>query len=209
MTRCPPSRRRRLHMRSSRRSIRSSTVTVAWGERLFIWFSAGAALRGAYFRLSHSSSPRVRTIMSAHLPRRGIGVSRLRMEATQSVNDWVALFSGACARAARDAENFEERIAGIQAAWTQRLGAVRAHSAVNALIKILPGAPVLTVKSAVALTKRSLPAINQAITRLIGCRCPGSETRTSTQPNLRGPRDHRSFHRVGTGACKSRWGHTH
>jgi Fic family protein len=88
-------------------------------------------------------------------------------EATRSVNDWVALFSGACVRAAHDAEGFEQRIAGIQAAWRLRLGAVRAHSAVNALIEILPGAPVLTVKSAVALTKRSLPAINQAIARLI------------------------------------------
>jgi Fic family protein len=88
-------------------------------------------------------------------------------EATRSANDWIALFSGACTRAAHDAEAFEQRITQLQREWRERLGPVRAHSAVHALIEVLPGAPVLTVRSAVELTKRSLPAVNQAIARLV------------------------------------------
>jgi DNA-binding transcriptional ArsR family regulator len=85
----------------------------------------------------------------------------------RSASDWIALFSGACTRAVHHAEEFEQRILELQQEWLERLGPVRPHSAVHALIAILPGAPVLTVRSAAELTKRSLPAVNHAIARLV------------------------------------------
>jgi Fic family protein len=88
-------------------------------------------------------------------------------EAMRSASDWIALFSGACTRAVHHAEEFEQRILELQQEWRERLGPVRPHSAVHALIAILPGAPVLTVRSAAELTKRSLPAVNHAIARLV------------------------------------------
>ena len=87
--------------------------------------------------------------------------------ATRSIEGWIAMFAGACIRAAHDAESFEERISNIQRRWHERLGSTRGHSAVHALLAIIPGAPVLTVKSAVELTGRSLVAVNDGIARLV------------------------------------------
>ena len=39
-------------------------------------------------------------------------------------------------------------MAALQKAWRLELGAVRANSAVDRLLRVLPGAPVLTVESA-------------------------------------------------------------
>ncbi|MDP9024565.1 MAG: Fic family protein [Candidatus Eremiobacteraeota bacterium] len=87
--------------------------------------------------------------------------------AARSINAWVSLFSSACIRAARDAESFEMRVAELQRQWRERLGTVRSHSAVSALIDALPGAPILTVKTAAELTRRSPNSINEAISRLV------------------------------------------
>jgi Fic family protein len=80
---------------------------------------------------------------------------------------WVELFATSSVRAVRDAEQFELRIGRVVEAWYARLGKIRSHSAVHALIRILPGAPILTVKTAVHLTGRSLPAINDAVAQLV------------------------------------------
>jgi DNA-binding Lrp family transcriptional regulator len=47
------------------------------------------------------------------------------------------------------------------------VGRVRAGSAAARLIAALPGAPILTVKSAAALVDTSEQAVNQAIARLV------------------------------------------
>jgi hypothetical protein len=77
------------------------------------------------------------------------------------------MFSGACIRAVQDAESFEVRITEIQRRWHERLGTTRGHSTVQALLRVIPGAPILTVKSAVQLTGRSIVAVNDAIARLV------------------------------------------
>jgi Fic family protein len=103
--------------------------------------------------------------------------------ARQSANAWIALFSAACTRAAHDSETFEQRIANLQGEWIARLGPVRAHSAVRALIAVLPGVPILTVKRAAELIGRSLPATNLAIARMVNARIletRGRETRNRT-----------------------------
>jgi hypothetical protein len=54
----------------------------------------------------------------------------------------------------------------LDALWRSRLGSVRADSATDRLLHALPGAPLLTVRSASGLTSRSLRASNEAVARL-------------------------------------------
>lgn len=88
-------------------------------------------------------------------------------EAHHGLNLWVARFSGACSRAVEDTGSFEHRALSIEAAWRERLGRVRRHSAVDLLLRTLVGAPVLTVKSAAVLIGRSFVQTNEAVTRLV------------------------------------------
>jgi Fic family protein len=87
--------------------------------------------------------------------------------AHQGINLWVARFAAACARAVADAVAFEARIVRIEEDWRERLGAVREGSALDLLIRALPGAPVFTVTGAAALIDRSFIAANEAIARLL------------------------------------------
>jgi Fic family protein len=87
-------------------------------------------------------------------------------KAHEGLNRWVGLFATACCRAVDDAASFDERTRELEVAWRERLGSVRADSTVDALLRALPGAPILTVKSATALVDRSRVAVNQAIGRL-------------------------------------------
>lgn len=96
---------------------------------------------------------------------RYIGSSRSK-EATHGINLWVGIFAGACRRAVADAGAFEEKIADLQQDWRQRLGAVRANSALELLIAKLPGSPIVTANTAAKLIGRSDEAANQAISRL-------------------------------------------
>src|SRR5674476_1618254 len=84
----------------------------------------------------------------------------------EGLNRWVGLFATACRRAVDDAAEFDARVRGLEAAWRERLGAVRASSATDLLLHALPGAPVLTVRSAADLISRSLRATNEAIARM-------------------------------------------
>jgi len=86
--------------------------------------------------------------------------------AHEGLNRWVGLFAIACRRAVDDAGEFDARARGLGAAWRERLGSVRANSATDLLLRALPGAPILTVRSAADLISRSLRATNEAIARL-------------------------------------------
>jgi Fic family protein len=88
-------------------------------------------------------------------------------EAVDGLDYWVGLFATAMARAVADAETYEQRVAEVQAAWREALGKVRANSAVDILVRVLPGAPVITVQGAAALIGRSVQAVNEAIPRLV------------------------------------------
>jgi Fic family protein len=90
--------------------------------------------------------------------------------AMEAINSWVELFASAMRRAVADAESYEQRVAEIQRRWRNRLGRVRANSAVDRLIEALPGAPIVTVQSAAALIERSEQAVNEAIPRLVDAR---------------------------------------
>jgi Fic family protein len=83
------------------------------------------------------------------------------------VNAWVGRFASACTRAVDDASAFEERCGELEREWRDRLGRVRANSAVDVLLRALPGAPIMTVDSAAALIGRTYKPAAAAIERLM------------------------------------------
>ena len=86
--------------------------------------------------------------------------------ASDGLNKWVGLFATACRRAIGDTETFEGQVTELQGEWRGRLGRVRAGSAADRLIGVLPGAPIVTVKGAAALIGRSYQATNLGIAQL-------------------------------------------
>jgi len=88
-------------------------------------------------------------------------------EAQASLDRWIGLFAAATKRAVDDAAVFEESVGILQEKWRRRLGGVRANSATDLLIRALPGIPVFTVQSAAQVVGRSIPAVNQAIARMV------------------------------------------
>jgi len=86
--------------------------------------------------------------------------------AHDGLNRWIAFFAGACRRAVEDALDFEQKVDDIERAWRATLGRVRAGSAVELLLKVLPGAPILSVGGAAELIGRSFQATNEAVRRL-------------------------------------------
>jgi Fic family protein len=88
-------------------------------------------------------------------------------EAVGAINSWISMFAGACRRAVADAEEYERRVRELRETWRRRLGRVRKRSAVELLLDALAGAPLVTVRSAAALTGRSVQAANEAIRRLV------------------------------------------
>lgn len=87
-------------------------------------------------------------------------------ESHTGINAWVGIFSAACVRAAADAGAFEERCTELERNWRDRLERIRKESSVDLILKILPGTPIISVKSVVAMTGRSKPQVNAAVARL-------------------------------------------
>lgn len=88
-------------------------------------------------------------------------------EAHAGLNAWVGFFAASCVRAVDDATAFEQRCQEIEMEWRERTGKVRKGSSVDRLLRLLPGTPVLSVKSAIALLESSKPQVNDAISRLV------------------------------------------
>jgi len=87
--------------------------------------------------------------------------------AEKGINHWITLFAAATSRAVADAQTYEQTVADIKSGWLRRLGRLRSDSAAALLLGALPGAPIVTVHSAAALTGRSEQAVNTAIPRLV------------------------------------------
>lgn len=87
-------------------------------------------------------------------------------EAHEALNPWIELFASATSRAVADAEAYEHRVGELQAKWRKRLGKQRSHSTALRLLELLPGAPLITLSSATALTGRTPPAVNNALAKL-------------------------------------------
>jgi Fic family protein len=88
-------------------------------------------------------------------------------EALAGLNGWIGTFAAACSRAVADTESFEERSAQLEETWRIQVGAIRAGSATDLLLRVLPGVPVLTVDAAASLINRTFNPANEAIQRLV------------------------------------------
>lgn len=80
---------------------------------------------------------------------------------------WLRTFAAATRRACADAETYVKKVEALDAKWRTRLGRVRASSAVDHLLRVLPGVPLLTVDSAARLIDRSVMRAGEAVNRLV------------------------------------------
>jgi Fic family protein len=87
-------------------------------------------------------------------------------ERSTGASTWLRTFATAAHRSCNDAEAYAERIEALDARWRGQLGRVRANSAVELLLDVLPGVPVITVESAARLIGRSEMRTGEAINRL-------------------------------------------
>ncbi len=106
-------------------------------------------------------------------------------ERSSAAHTWLRTFAGAALRACNDAQIYATRIDELVSHWRSNLGTVRKGSALDLLIDILPGVPLLTVESAAGLIDRSDVATGAAINRLVA-------TGILTQRNI-GKRRYRIF----------------
>lgn len=87
-------------------------------------------------------------------------------EAEAGYAKWIEVFASAATRACRDAEQFGQEIDDIERRWREAVGAVRANSTADLLLRALPSAPVITVSTAAKLVDRSVQAANLAVEQL-------------------------------------------
>jgi hypothetical protein len=76
-------------------------------------------------------------------------------------------FAAATLRACSDAQSYASRIDKLVEQWRVSLATVRKGSALDLLIEVLPGVPLMTVESAAGLINRSGVAAGGAINRLV------------------------------------------
>ena len=82
--------------------------------------------------------------------------------------DWLWTFDAVMARACDRALAYCDQVAELQQQWRRQLGAVRAKSSVDRLLRALPGTPVLTVESASRHIGVSPDRVGPAINTLAG-----------------------------------------
>jgi Fic family protein len=87
-------------------------------------------------------------------------------ERSTATHVWLRTFAGAALRACNDAQTYASRIDALVEHWRSALGAVRKGSALDLLLDVLPGVPLLTVHSASQLIERSDVAAGSAVNRL-------------------------------------------
>ncbi|MEO8541507.1 MAG: Fic family protein [bacterium] len=86
--------------------------------------------------------------------------------AREGINSWLATFAAATRRAVQDASNYEEHLETLQKQWRDVLGPIRSDSAIDRLLRRLPGTPIFTVKTAAELIGRSFESMNLAVARM-------------------------------------------
>ncbi|MCY4621951.1 MAG: Fic family protein [bacterium] len=80
---------------------------------------------------------------------------------------WLDTFAAATRRACDTAVEYGDRINQLTGEWNQQLGRYRKGSALDLLVDVLPGAPLLTPDRAAQLVGRSPVAVRGAITQLL------------------------------------------
>jgi Fic family protein len=96
-------------------------------------------------------------------------VSGLTLFREDRIPEWLEIFADAAARSAGLAMKYKTEVAALQEGWRRKLrehSNPRADAAAWAIIDALPGYPIVTVPVAVAATKRTRPAVANAVVEL-------------------------------------------
>lgn len=86
---------------------------------------------------------------------------------SRAAHPWLRTFATAVRRSCADALRYASAIDALDARWRARLASVRAGSAADRLLRVLAGAPIVTVETAARLIDRSTVATGAAINRLV------------------------------------------
>jgi Fic family protein len=117
-------------------------------------------------RLAPSFVPPISVVLAADRARYVAGLVAYRED---RIGEWLTTFALAANRAAVLAQRYCGRVQALQESWRSRLRAsadLRADSAAWVLIDVLPAHPVVTVPVGVAATRRSKPAVTNAVAEL-------------------------------------------
>lgn len=87
-------------------------------------------------------------------------------ERSRHATDWLRMFASATQRSCLDAERYSDDIDELTTSWRATLGRVRANSSTDLLLRVLPGAPIVTVESASKLIGRSKARTTDAVNAL-------------------------------------------
>ena len=87
-------------------------------------------------------------------------------ERSAAAVEWLRMFATATNRACRDAQAYSQEIDEITTLWRSKFGRVRANSSTDLLLRVLPGAPIVTVESASKLIGRSKARTTDAVNAL-------------------------------------------
>ncbi|WP_420639709.1 Fic family protein [Candidatus Poriferisocius sp.] len=87
-------------------------------------------------------------------------------ERSAAAGEWLRMFATATSRACRDAEAYSQDIKRITALWRSKVGRARANCSTDLLLRVLPGAPIVTVESASKLIGRSKARTTEAVNAL-------------------------------------------
>src|SRR5207247_268709 len=80
---------------------------------------------------------------------------------------WISTFAAAAAQASIDSERFGTQVDALVQRWRIQAAPIRANSAADLLLHVLPSAPAVTASTAATLIGRSPPAVNAAIAHLL------------------------------------------
>lgn len=116
--------------------------------------------------LAQSFVPPVSVVLARD---RGRYIKGLTLFREDRIAEWIENFCASASQASQLASRYVVRVADLQDEWRQQLkrhSSPRADAAAWALLDVLPGHPVITVPVAVAATKRTKPAVTNAIEEL-------------------------------------------
>lgn len=86
---------------------------------------------------------------------------------SESAHTWLRTFAFATRRACIHAHQYTSEVATLHNRWIERIGRARRNSSARLLLAALPGAPLISVKTAAALIGRSTVNTNAAVNRLV------------------------------------------
>jgi hypothetical protein len=111
--------------------------------------------------------PAIRTKFHAeHLLPYGAGLDVEGLTKVKAIDEWVRFCAHSVELAAQVMKAYITTLVALERSWDERIGRPSKGSAVQELLLILPGSPILTVASAMRLIDRGFSATNDALARL-------------------------------------------